>query len=87
MTEGQIFELFLLTFVAMVAMVMLQQRKGLRPDINGLFLLGSFTGTMVLVVVWVTYLWNDPDLRKKYPGLLYVPEPWSYYSLHVKDSH
>ncbi|XP_059926646.1 ceroid-lipofuscinosis neuronal protein 6a isoform X1 [Gadus macrocephalus] len=86
-TEGQIFELFLLTFVAMVAVVMLQQRKGLRPDINGLFLLGSFTGTMVLVVVWVTYLWNDPDLRKKYPGLLYVPEPWSYYSLHVKDSH
>ncbi|CAL8403890.1 unnamed protein product [Boreogadus saida] len=86
-TEGQIFELFLLTFVAMVTVVMLQQRKGLRPDINGLFLLGSFTGTMVLVVVWVTYLWNDPDLRKKYPGLLYVPEPWSYYSLHVKDSH
>ncbi|CAL8243907.1 unnamed protein product [Lota lota] len=86
-TEGQIFELFLLTFVAMAAVVILQQRKGLRPDGNGRFLFGTFSVTMVLVVVWVTYLWNDPDLRKKYPGLLYVPEPWSYYSLHVKDSH
>ncbi|CAL8352318.1 unnamed protein product [Merluccius merluccius] len=86
-TEGQIFELFLLTFLAMVTVVILQQRKGLRPDVNGLFLFGTFSVTMVLVVVWVTYLWNDPILRQKYPGLLYVPEPWSYYSLHIRDSH
>ncbi|KAJ3593736.1 hypothetical protein NHX12_006070 [Muraenolepis orangiensis] len=86
-TEGQIFELFLLTFLAMIVTVTLQRRKGLRLDGNGLFLFGTFSVTMALVVVWVTYLWNDPVLRKKYPGLLYVPEPWSYYSLHVKDGH
>lgn len=85
-TEGQITELFLLTFVAMVAVVIVQRRKGLRLDSNGLFLFGTFSITTALVVVWVTYLWNDPVLRKKYPGLLYVPEPWSYYTLHIKDS-
>ncbi|XP_056134568.1 ceroid-lipofuscinosis neuronal protein 6 homolog [Lampris incognitus] len=83
-TEGQIFELFLLTFLAMLAVVIQRQRKGLSPDSNGLFLLGSFSLTMALVVVWVVYLWNDTVLRKKYPGVIYVPEPWSYYSLHVK---
>ncbi|XP_029904264.1 ceroid-lipofuscinosis neuronal protein 6a [Myripristis murdjan] len=86
-TEGQIFELFLLTFLAMVAMVIHQQRKGLSPDSNGLFLFCSFSVSMALVVVWVVYLWDDPVLRKKYPGLIYVPEPWSYYTLHIKETH
>ncbi|XP_045545506.1 ceroid-lipofuscinosis neuronal protein 6 homolog isoform X1 [Salmo salar] len=86
-TEGQIFQLFLLTFLAMVAMVIHQRHKGSVPDANGLFLFASFSVTMCLVAVWVAWLWSDPVLRKKYPGHLYVPEPWSYYTLHVKDSH
>uniref|UniRef100_A0AAY5KY42 CLN6 transmembrane ER protein a n=1 Tax=Esox lucius TaxID=8010 RepID=A0AAY5KY42_ESOLU len=86
-TEGQIFELFVLTFLAMVATVIHRRRKGLVPDPNGHFLFLSFSATMCLVAVWVAWLWGDPVLRKKYPGLLYVPEPWAYYTLHVKDRH
>ncbi|XP_061616686.1 ceroid-lipofuscinosis neuronal protein 6 homolog isoform X1 [Phyllopteryx taeniolatus] len=84
-TEGQITELFLLTFFAMVAVVIYQRHHGLRPDCNGLFLFYSFSVTVLLVALWVVSLWNDPVLRKKYPGLIYVPEPWSYYLLHVKN--
>lgn len=86
-TEGQITELFLLTFLAMAAIVIYQQHKGLSPDNNGLFLFCSFSVTLLLVAVWVVYLWNDPVLREKYPGLIYVPEPWSYYTLHIKKNH
>uniref|UniRef100_A0A3P9JUS7 CLN6 transmembrane ER protein a n=1 Tax=Oryzias latipes TaxID=8090 RepID=A0A3P9JUS7_ORYLA len=86
-TEGQITELFLLTFFAMVAMVMFQLRKGLSPDSNGLFLLYSFSVTLLLVALWMAYLWNDQVLRHKYPGLFYVPEPWSYYTLHIRKNH
>lgn len=86
-TEGQITELFLLTFLAMVSMVIYQQRKGFSPDSNGLFLFCSFSVTVFLVALWVVYLWNDPVLRNKYPGLIYVPEPWSYYTLHIKNNH
>ncbi|XP_035019243.1 ceroid-lipofuscinosis neuronal protein 6a [Hippoglossus stenolepis] len=86
-TEGQITELFLLTVLAMIAMVIHQRRKGLGPDSNGRFLLCSFGVTLVLMALWVFYLWSDPVLRNKYPGLLYMPEPWSYYTLHVKNNH
>lgn len=71
----------------MVAIVIYQQHKGLSPDNNGLFLFCSFSVTLLLVAVWVVYLWNDPVLREKYPGLIYVPEPWSYYTLHIKKNH
>ncbi|XP_057697008.1 ceroid-lipofuscinosis neuronal protein 6 homolog isoform X2 [Corythoichthys intestinalis] len=84
-TEGQITELFLLTFFAMVAMVIHQRHIGLNPDSNGLFLFYSFCFTVLLVVLWVAFLWNDPVLRKKYQGLVYVPEPWSYYTSHIKN--
>ncbi|KAM9817474.1 ceroid-lipofuscinosis neuronal protein 6a [Neosynchiropus ocellatus] len=86
-TEGQITELFLLTILAMVTMVIHQYRKGLSPDSNGTFLLYSFCFTLILVAVWMGFLWNDPVLRTKYPGVLYVPEPWSFYTLHVKETH
>lgn len=84
-TEGQITELFLVTFLAMVVMVIHQHQKGLSPDSNGLFLFCSFSVALLLVALWVIYLWNDPVLRNKYPGLIYVPEPWSYYTLHFKN--
>nr|XP_031535331.1 ceroid-lipofuscinosis neuronal protein 6 [Vicugna pacos] len=82
-TEGQIFILFIFTFFAMLALVLHQKRKRLFLDSNGLFLLYSFALTLLLVVLWVAWLWNDPVLRKKYPGVIYVPEPWAFYTLHV----
>ncbi|XP_048829463.1 ceroid-lipofuscinosis neuronal protein 6 homolog isoform X4 [Brienomyrus brachyistius] len=83
-TEGQIFILFIFTFFAMQATVMHQKQKGLVPDSNGLFLFYSFGLALLLVSVWVVCLWNDDVLRKRYPGIIYVPEPWSFYTLHVK---
>ncbi|XP_064168407.1 ceroid-lipofuscinosis neuronal protein 6 homolog isoform X1 [Anguilla rostrata] len=85
-TEGQIFILFIFTFFAMMATVIHQRRKGFVPDSNGLFLLYSFSLTLGLVAVWVGCLWHDEVLRKKYPGVIYVPEPWAFYTLHIKDS-
>ncbi|XP_058521313.1 ceroid-lipofuscinosis neuronal protein 6 isoform X2 [Ochotona princeps] len=86
-TEGQIFILFIFTFFAMLALVLHQQRKCLFLDSNGLFLFYSFGLTLTLVALWVAWLWNDPVLRKKYPGVIYVPEPWAFYTLHVGSQH
>ncbi|KAJ8249246.1 hypothetical protein GJAV_G00232740 [Gymnothorax javanicus] len=85
-TEGQIFILFIFTFFVMLATVTHQRRRGFVPDGNGLFLLYSFSLTLVLVVVWVGFLWHDDVLRRKYPGVIYVPEPWAFYTLHIKGS-
>lgn len=86
-TEGQIFILFIFTFFAMLALVLHQKRKRLFMDSNGLFLFYSFTLTLLLVSLWVAWLWNDPVLRKKYPGVIYVPEPWAFYTLHIGSQH
>ncbi|MBW02801.1 Ceroid-lipofuscinosis neuronal protein 6, partial [Eschrichtius robustus] len=86
-TEGQIFILFIFTFFAMLALVLHQKRKHLFLDSNGLFLFSSFALTLLLVALWVAWLWNDPVLRKKYPGVIYVPEPWAFYTLHVSSRH
>ncbi|XP_054901009.1 ceroid-lipofuscinosis neuronal protein 6a [Poeciliopsis prolifica] len=85
-TEAQITGLFLLTFLAMFIVRIVQQCKGVAPDSNGSFLFYSFSITLLLVSLWVAYLWDDPVLRTKYPGLFYVPEPWSYYTLYIKES-
>ncbi|XP_044774227.1 ceroid-lipofuscinosis neuronal protein 6 [Neomonachus schauinslandi] len=84
-TEGQIFILFIFTFFAMLALVLHQKRKHLFLDSNGLFLFYSFALTLLLVALWVAWLWNDTVLRKKYPGVIYVPEPWAFYTLHVSS--
>ncbi|KFO81120.1 Ceroid-lipofuscinosis neuronal protein 6, partial [Acanthisitta chloris] len=86
-TEGQIFILYIFTFFAMMALVMHQKRKGLVLDSNGLFLFYSFIITLVLIAVWVVWLWNDKILRKKYPGVIYIPEPWAFYTLHMSNLH
>ncbi|NXX86216.1 CLN6 protein, partial [Urocolius indicus] len=86
-TEGQIFILYIFTFFAMMALVMHQKRKGLVLDSNGLFLFYSFIITLVLIAVWVVWLWNDKILRKKYPGVIYIPEPWAFYTLHMNNLH
>ncbi|XP_014635897.1 PREDICTED: ceroid-lipofuscinosis neuronal protein 6 [Ceratotherium simum simum] len=86
-TEGQIFILFIFTFFTMLALILHQKRKHLFLDSNGLFLFYSFALTLLLVALWVAWLWNDPVLRKKYPGVIYVPEPWAFYTLHVSSRH
>lgn len=85
MTEGQIFTLFIFTTFALVALVMHQKRKGLVMDSNGRFLFYSFILTLGLVALWIGWLWNDQILRKKYPGIIYVPEPWAFYTLHLRN--
>uniref|UniRef100_A0A8C2JLE3 CLN6 transmembrane ER protein b n=1 Tax=Cyprinus carpio TaxID=7962 RepID=A0A8C2JLE3_CYPCA len=84
-TEGQIFIPFIFTFFAMMATVVHQKHRGFVPDGNGLFLLYSFSLSLVLVTVWVACLWNDQVLRRKYPGVMYIPEPWAVYTLHLRD--
>uniref|UniRef100_A0A452FXB3 CLN6 transmembrane ER protein n=1 Tax=Capra hircus TaxID=9925 RepID=A0A452FXB3_CAPHI len=86
-TEGQIFILFIFTSFAMLALVLHQKRKRLFLDSNGLFLFYSFALALLLVALWVAWLWNDPVLRKKYPGVIYVPEPWAFYTLHVSSQY
>lgn len=86
-SEGQITELFVLAVLSMAAVWVQCRRRGLLLDSNGQFLLLSFSLTLLLLAAWVAFLWDDPVLRAKYPGLVYVPEPWSYYTLHLKSQH
>uniref|UniRef100_A0A8D3B7P7 CLN6 transmembrane ER protein b n=1 Tax=Scophthalmus maximus TaxID=52904 RepID=A0A8D3B7P7_SCOMX len=81
-TEGQTFILFIFTCFAMAATVMCQRRRGMVPDCNGLFMLYA----LPLVAVWVACMWNDAVLRKKHPGLMYVPQPRAVYTLHLRHS-
>ncbi|KAG7523484.1 hypothetical protein JOB18_048023 [Solea senegalensis] len=82
-TEGQTFIIFIFTCFAMTATVMHQRRRGFVPDVNGVFMLCSFSGALLLLVVWVTCLWDDPALRKRHPGLIYVPQPRVVFTLHL----
>ncbi|XP_037622346.1 ceroid-lipofuscinosis neuronal protein 6 homolog [Sebastes umbrosus] len=84
-TEGQTFILFIFTFFAMTATVMHQRRRGMVPDGNGLFMLYSFSAALFLVAVWVACLWSDGVLRKKHPGLIYIPQPRAVYTLHLRQ--
>lgn len=85
-TEGQITPLFLGSTILMT-FIWIYQRfvQGNRLDINGRFLLISFHLTIVFVALWTSLFWNDEILRAKYAScLIYVPEPWSVYSLYGK---
>lgn len=82
-TEGQIFPVYIVGFVFMAIVIMRKRSKNETMDANGRFLFYSFLTALMLVIAWVGYLWNDVQLRHKYPGLLYIPEPWSYYTLYL----
>ncbi|XP_050402285.1 ceroid-lipofuscinosis neuronal protein 6 homolog [Patella vulgata] len=84
-TEGQIFSVYILTFVAMVIAVLVNFSQGKKPDINGRFLFYTFSMSLVLIAVWVMFLWDDEVMRNKYPGVIYIPEPWSFYTYYYKD--
>ncbi|XP_065836844.1 ceroid-lipofuscinosis neuronal protein 6-like [Oscarella lobularis] len=78
-TEGQIFPVFFITVLLMTA-IRIIYRGSLMPDANAKFLFYTFFMTLAFVMLWVMYLWNDEPMRRKYPGLVYIPEPWAFYS-------
>ena len=82
-TEGQIFVTFMCMLFVMCVILFWRTEQGMEMDPNGRFLFLRSLLVLLLVVVWVCYLWEDKQLRMKYPGLLYVPEPWSYASLYI----
>jgi ceroid-lipofuscinosis neuronal protein 6 len=85
-TEGQITPLFVVSLTFMYVFYFYNHFiVGRLIDENGMFLITTFQLTIVLVGIWCWYFWEDAALRKKYPGLIYVPEPWSVYSLHFKE--
>jgi ceroid-lipofuscinosis neuronal protein 6 len=87
-TEGQITPLFIGTLAFMVLFTLYESVvHGRVMDANGKFLFESFLLTAAFVAGWVAYLWNDKQLRERYPGLLYVPEPWSFYTLYFNAAH
>ena len=60
--------------------IIINKANGRVLDENGKFLLETFVLTLLLVGAWCYYLWDNKEMRKKYTGSLYVPEPWSVYS-------
>ncbi|KAM8861215.1 ceroid-lipofuscinosis neuronal protein 6 homolog isoform 1-T1 [Synchiropus picturatus] len=84
-TERQTFILFTFTFFAMAATVMHQRRRGMVPNSNGLLMLSSFSTAFIMVGVWIICLWNNEALRRRHPGLIYLPQPSVVYSLHQQD--
>ena len=74
-TAGQISPMFLVMLIAMVAVWLYQSYHGRQMDSNGRWLLYRSLIILVLVGVWSVWLWNDATLKKRYPELLYVPEP------------
>ena len=86
-TEAQVFPQFSVMSVAMLLIFLWQWRQGAMMDSNGAFLLLRCLLTHFLVVLWVGILWRDTALREKYEGgWLYIPEPWSFASLHLMNT-
>ena len=85
-TEGQVIEIYIVLMTSFSIMCVLQVRGGRYPDINGVFVFLCFSLSGILVLIWVWYLWSNPILRARYPGVLYVPEPWSVITMRVNVS-
>lgn len=84
-TEGQTFWVFASTLACCVLILAWRQWNGYVLDHDGTFILAKFLATLLVIVVWVVALWDDKQLRKKYTDFtIYIPEPWSYVSLHWK---
>lgn len=82
-SEGQITELYLVTLACMLALTAAHAQRGRSLDANGVFMLRSFAGGAALLAAWAWWLWDDADLRERYPELVYMPEPWSWYTLQL----
>lgn len=82
-TEAQVFPHFMVASLAMIVIFIWRYLQGKKLDLNGLFLILRMLLTIILVIVWVAMLWKDSALRAKYSShWFYVPEPWSYVSIH-----
>lgn len=46
----------------------------------------SFSAALILVAVWVFWLWDEAALRRKHPGLIYVPQPGAVYTLRLQQA-
>lgn len=66
----------------MVALTLKAKKEGHGLDSNGRFLLYTFSLSVLIIAVWVGFLWNDKNLRARYPSFFYVPEPWTYKGLY-----
>ena len=83
-TEAQVFTHFVAASLVMITILASKHGHGKKLDANGLFLLLRMGFTVVLVGLWVAVTWRDGALRDKYrENWLFVPEPWSYASLHL----
>lgn len=80
-TKGQMFLVYFIAYVCMTFDLYQKRATGQVMDINGRFLYFSLTTSLFLIITWIVYLWNDEKLYHKYPGLLYIPEPWSHFAL------
>ena len=82
-TEGQISVIFTLMLFTMTVVLFWRSEQLLEMNVNAKFLYYRSILTFIFVFLWVVYLWDDEILRQKYPGVWYVPEPWSYASLYI----
>jgi ceroid-lipofuscinosis protein 6 len=80
-TEGQIFTIFAVALAAMIGGVIVGYFTGYSPDVNARYLLSLYTVAAILIGVWSLYFWDHTLLRDRYPGLIFIPEPWSVYSI------
>jgi ceroid-lipofuscinosis protein 6 len=81
-TEGQISQLVVASWLAMELLAVRSRGVG----VNGRFLTATFRIAVALIAVWVAWLWADPGLRARYPGLWYVPEPYTWLSLRTAQA-
>ena len=80
-TEGQIALAFGAALLVMVNAAIFFRLRGYKADVNGQYLLTVYILTAVIVAAWSLYFWDHELLNERYPGLLYIPEPWSVYTL------
>ena len=79
--EGQIALAFGIAVLVMINAAIFFHFRGYRADINGQYLLCVYLLTVAIVACWSLYFWEHSLLRQRYPGVLYIPEPWSVYTL------
>lgn len=80
-TEGQIALAFGAALLVMVTAAIFYRLRGYKAGVNGQYLLTVYVLTAGIVACWSLYFWEHKLLRERYPGLLYIPEPWSVYTL------
>ena len=81
-TEGQLIEVFLTMQLLMILIIMYRKFHGQSMDPNGSYWATVNVMTFIYILVWSYFFRHHAILRERYPGLLYVPEPWSVYTLY-----